>query len=103
MSEAEANAESWRGTDQGTQTKSSPEDDPSWNGTNLSGLSCSPAGYRYALGGEFGLESAFRYWSSTLYGGRSWSRRLEYSEDRIYRIDGNHNAGMSVRCIKDTE
>ena len=103
MSESEANSQGWRGTDQGTQMKSSPEDDPSWNGTNLSGLSCSPAGYRYALGGEFGLESAFRYWSSTLYGGRSWSRRLEYSEDRIYRIDGNHNAGMSVRCIKDTE
>ena len=39
MSESEANGTGWRGTDQGTQMKSSPEDSPSWNGTNTSGFS----------------------------------------------------------------
>ena len=46
MSESEANGQGWRGTDQGTQMKSSASDSPSWDGTNTSGFSGLAGGYR---------------------------------------------------------
>ena len=46
MSESEANSTGYRGTDQGTQMKSSPSDNPAWDGTNTSGFSALAGGYR---------------------------------------------------------
>ncbi len=101
MSEAEANGSGWRGSNQGTQMKT----DYGWysggNGTNSSGFSGLPAGYR-AHNGIFYDTGSYGYWwpSST------WSRGLRYNREDIFRnisAPGILGAGYSVRCIRDTE
>ena len=56
MSESEANGTGWRGTDQGTQMKSSASDSPAWNGTNTSGFSGLAGGYR-SYSGDFSMKA----------------------------------------------
>ena len=65
MSESEANGTGYRGTDQGTQMKSSASDSPSWDGTNTSGFSGLAGGYRN-YGGDFYNEGyAGYFWSAS--------------------------------------
>ena len=57
MSESEANSTGWRGTDQGTQMKTTYGWYGGGNGTNSSGFSGLPGGYRYYLNGNFNKTS----------------------------------------------
>ena len=76
MSESEANGTGWRGTDQGTQMKSSASDSPAWNGTNTSGFSGLAGGYR-SYGGDFSIEGNYGcFWSASAYGSSAWYRIL---------------------------
>ena len=103
MSEADANSGNWRGTDQGTQMKSSPSDDPSWNGTNTSGFSALAGGLRYS-GGSFNFEGNRGYfWSSSLHVAIAWSRSLYIENAEVGRYDYGPRWGFSVRCLKDAE
>ena len=77
MSESAANSTGWRGTDQGTQMKSSPQDSPSWNGTNTSGFSGLAGGSRN-FNGAFNGEGDYYggFWSASAYGTDAWYRSL---------------------------
>ncbi len=76
------------------------------NGTNSSGFSGLPGGYRnvglYSAGfsgaGEFGS-----WWSSSLDGLEAWARDLYYGNESISRYNDVPRFGMSVRCIQNTE
>ena len=106
MSDAEANDTGFRGTDQGAQMKT----DYGWyngaNGTNSSGFSGLPGGFRNS-DGYFDLAGANgKWWSSSPNGSSAWYRGLQdYNED-VYR---NHEPnfslryGFSVRCVRDAE
>jgi uncharacterized protein (TIGR02145 family) len=100
MSESEANDTSFRGTDQGGQMSSSPEDNPSWDGTNTSGFSGMPGGLRAPSGycNDGGIGGLF--WSSSPNGSDAWFRYLLTL--RVYRnSDNGQGSGFSVRCVRD--
>ena len=99
MSEVEAHSFGWRGTGIGMQLKSTSEDEPSWNGSNLSGFSALPGGNRESNGGYGDVLSYGVFWTSSE---NIW-RDLSTDEDRVRRGQGNINGGFSVRCLKDTE
>jgi len=104
MSESQANGTSYRGTDQGTQMKSSSEDDPSWNGTNSSGFSGLAGGYRNIPDGNFYNEGyTGLFWSASAIGAYAWGRALsgEYNAGQIERFGNYQQMGLSVRCVRD--
>jgi uncharacterized protein (TIGR02145 family) len=102
MSESEANSNGVRGTDQGTQMKSSTEDYPSWNGTNSCGFSGLAGGLRNWDGG-FGAGNGYFYSASTD-GWFPYSRMLPGYDTWVMRGNwGSLHHGFSVRCIKISE
>ena len=75
----------------------------SWGGTNLSGFSGLPGGFRdtngsFGSAGDYGV-----WWSSSPYGSNAWSRNLFYDFEVVYRDFGNPRLGFSVRCVRDAE
>ncbi len=99
MSESEANGTGWRGTDQGTQMKSSASDSPAWNGTNTSGFSGLAGGYRYTMG-----TSLWRQLRLFLVGfGLRSIRLVPYWMVVTLKSSDNYNLrdGFSVRCVRD--
>jgi uncharacterized protein (TIGR02145 family) len=93
----------WRGTDQGAQIKSSPLDNPPWDGTNSSGFAALPGGYRgYYGGGTFWwLGTNAVWWTSTSVGQQALNRLLDPAVNTIFRNTYDMNDGFSVRCLKD--
>ena len=102
MSESEANdTAGWRGTDQGTQMKSSPEDSPSWNGTNTFGFSALAAGFR-SYDANFGVQGFHgHFWSSSSFGADAWERTLYDGWPIVVRLPSPLRSGFSVRCVRD--
>ena len=107
MSESEASSgNDWRGTDQGTQLKTSFGWANGGNGTNASGFSALPAEYRSSGGSFFcclsGAGASF-WTSSTLFpdNPNAWFRSLNHANSEIYRAYNNKRSGYSVRCLKD--
>jgi len=101
MTQSQANEWGFRGTDQGTQIKSSPTDTPSWDGSNTSGFSGLPAGIRY-YGGFFDVLGYFGYWwSSSPSGGGAIYRCLGSGNSDVLRQDFGPQVGFSVRCVRD--
>jgi uncharacterized protein (TIGR02145 family) len=84
--------------------KSSPTDVPAWDGTNSSGFSALPGGFREDWGGGFQLLGSFGgWWSSSPAGLNAWYRYLYSGSsdlDREYYYDYVRN-GFSVRCVRD--
>ena len=75
------------------------------NGTNSSGFSGLPGGYRDELGsfyyaGDFGY-----WWSSSPVPGSllAWYRSLFNGHANVYRDYDIHFSGFSVRCVRDAE
>jgi uncharacterized protein (TIGR02145 family) len=102
MTQTEADAGSWRGTSQGVQLKSAA----GWtagNGTNVSGFTALPGGYRYYGNGSFqGVGTIGYFWSSTTdTPERSFMRQLDSTHDGVERANADNKAGKSVRCIKN--
>jgi uncharacterized protein (TIGR02145 family) len=87
----------------GAALKSSPEDDPPWTGTNVSGFSALPGGKRDDDLGHFSQgETHANFWTSnpsgTLYG----KTRLLYTNFGNMSVTTEYlNEGISVRCIKN--
>jgi uncharacterized protein (TIGR02145 family) len=103
MTAEQANSTGWRGTYQGTQLKSSSSDTPTWNGTNSSGFSTLPSGYRDHYDGAF-LNEGYSgiWWSSSANGSSSaWLRHLSSGHDGVDRSNYNQRDGRSVRCVWD--
>ena len=76
----------------------------SWNGTNLSGFSGLPGGYRDYLNDFFGSAGSDGYWwSSSPDGSSAWFRGLSYSVENVFRYNDIQGYGISVRCVRDAE
>ena len=103
MSEAEANGTSWRGTNQGSQMKMAYGWNNGGNGTNSSGFSGLPGGYRESNGNFSGAGYDGNWWSSSSDGANAWHRFLFYDAEAVNRGVHNHRRGVSVRCLKDSE
>ena len=93
----------WRGTDQGTKMKSREGWDDGGNGTNSSGFSALPGGYRWGVTGEFfNLGSLSYWWTATEKNAtEGLYRRLDGNEVRVYAEGVRKQAGKYVRCVKD--
>ena len=103
MSESEANVEGpiWRGTDQGTQMKSSASDSPAWDGTNTSGFSGEAGGNRKDYG-DFSGEGGFgEFWSTSAAGTNAMRRELGGGNTGVVRGNKSQQHGFSVRCVRD--
>jgi uncharacterized protein (TIGR02145 family) len=73
------------------------------NGTNSSGFSGLPGGYRTSTGYFNGAGLGGSWWSSSPLGSSAWARSLvDYSED-VNRYSDNLRSGFSVRCVRDAE
>ena len=72
------------------------------NGTNKSGFSSYPCGYRYSNGTFFYLVSFGYWWTSTEDdSGNAWYRDQSYNKSNASRDIHSKKNGLSVRCIKD--
>ena len=90
------------GEDAGIQMKSTSGWSDNGNGTNISGFTALPGGYR-------NLSCYFEYigndgywWSSTGYDTNyAWSRRMLYNYGDVDRLHYYKEYGFSVRCVRD--
>jgi uncharacterized protein (TIGR02145 family) len=103
MTQGQADATLWRGTDQGTQMKNTTGWDAGGNGTNTSGFSALPGGFRYRVDGSFlNLGTLSYWWTSNEYlTTLALYRRLDGSNAGVYREGASKTAGKYVRCVKD--
>jgi uncharacterized protein (TIGR02145 family) len=106
MSQSDADAWGWRGIDEGKKLKNTNGWYDNGNGTNESGFSALPGGYRIHIADSSGffsnLEQYGGWWTSTpVYNARANRRSLYYERDEIDRDSFYKGAGMSVRCLKD--
>ena len=71
------------------------------NGTNTTGFSALPGGFRYD--GTFNYIDSYGYWwsSSECNATRAWNRRLDRSDGPVSKSSDNKQDGMYVRCLKD--
>ena len=102
MSEADAASEGWRGTDEGYQMKSTSGWNSGGNGSNSSGFTGLPGGYRYS--GGFGNNGNLGYWwSASESGSSSWARYLKVFNDDVFRYNFGlgRSFGFSARCVRD--
>ena len=88
----------------GMTMKSSVDNIPPWDGSNSSGFSSLPGGYRADVG-DFsisanGSEACF-FWSSTSGGNGAINWRLYGGNDGIFEDHNTVSHGFSVRCIKN--
>ncbi len=106
MSQAQADATGWRGTDEGGKLKETGTThwhSPNTGATNSSGFTGLPGGYRGNDGSFYDLGTLGGWWSSTEGSGtNAWIRRLRYEYNKVYRYNYYKAAvGRSVRCLKD--
>ncbi len=74
-----------------------------WDGTNSSGFSALPGGYRYYNSGVFlNVGNDGFWWSSSADGTYSaWYRSLYSGYASVYRSNYHRRSGFSVRCVRD--
>ena len=73
-----------------------------WTGTNESGFTALPGGYRDIFGVFYFIGYHGYWWSSSdLSSDFAWSRYLLYDTADVGRFSYEKNYGFSVRCVKD--
>ena len=78
------------------------KDDVAWNGTNSSGFSALPGGFRNDANGNFGSQGNYGlWWSSSPYGTFAWNRYLASGHSYVDRSSYDTRYGFSVRCVRD--
>ena len=78
------------------------KDDVAWDGTNSSGFSALPGGYRDNDFGYFYIQGDYGYWwSSSPYGALAWYRYLYSGYSNVFRFNNFTRYGFSVRCVRD--
>ena len=104
MRQIQADSTDFRGTDEGKKIKATSGWFYNGNGTNETGFSALPAGYRNHLNSFYGVELTGLWWSDTEYIGTSgslaWCRGLTYSNAMIKRFYDWKERGYSIRCVK---
>ena len=105
MTQAQANATSWRGTDEGGKLKEAGTThwiSPNTGATNSSGFTALPAGSRITDGSFLTIGSHTYFWSSSASSSSlAWLRYLNTSYSTVYRGDIGKAYGFSVRCLRD--
>jgi len=104
MTQEQADSWGWRGTDQGKKLKNKSGWDDEGNGTNSSGFSALPGGYRYGLNGAFFDLGKLSYWwtSTDNNSNLGYYRRLDYNQVMVYAEGVRYQAGKYVRCVRDS-
>jgi uncharacterized protein (TIGR02145 family) len=105
MSQAEADAEGYRGTTEGGKLKETGTTHwiwPNTGATNESGFYALPAGYRLYNGAYLDMGKSVVFWTSTEENFNwAWYRYLDDYESRIGRRNLDKPCGFSIRCVKD--
>ena len=105
MSQAEADATGWRGTDEGGKLKEAGTTHwlaPNTGATNESGFSALPGGYRSTNGTFYSMGIYATFWSSTEGSSYSaWYRYLNCDYSQVARGFSSKRYGFSVRCVRD--
>ena len=86
-----------------TKMKSKTGWNENGNGTNSSGFSGLPGGYRDNLGTFLSIGEDGYWWSSSEnYTDNAWDRNLGYNSGCVFRLNGIYKEeGFSVRCLRD--
>jgi uncharacterized protein (TIGR02145 family) len=87
----------------GAEMKVSWSNSPSWDGTNSSGFSALPGGYRSHESGAFDNLRYYGYWWSSSPSGSSggWYRILVSASSSVNRYSLSARLGRSGRCVQD--
>jgi len=105
MSQADADAKGWRGTDEGHKLKEAGTThwaSPNKGATNSSGFTGLPGGYCNG-NGKFDYIGYYSYWwsSTERYTSYAWSRIRGFASGLVGRNTFDKKYGFSVRCIRD--
>lgn len=106
MSQVDADAFDWRGTDQGGQLKEigfSKWESPNEGATNSSGFTAVPGGFRSIKGLFYSSGEYANFWTSTAEDNTNTSfyRTLKHDMEQMYRHNNNMKLGLAVRCVKN--
>ncbi|RLD45177.1 MAG: hypothetical protein DRI89_01825 [Bacteroidetes bacterium] len=105
MTQSQADATDWRGTDEGAKLKepgTTHWSSPNTGASNSSGFTGLPGGYRIASNGLFDqLTNVAYFWSSSVNGSDAWYRHLYTSYTQVMRNADPKAYGYSVRCVQD--
>ena len=105
MSQEVADAEGWRGTNEGGKLKSTCIElwiTPNIGATNESGFLALSGGFRFSNGSFFYVGYGGDWWSATPSGSsNAWARDLYFGNAGILRGDYYKSGGFSVRCIRN--
>ena len=73
------------------------------NGTNTTGFTALPGGYRYAVDGTFNNYADLAYWwsSTEMDATTAWYRRMDGNQTGIYKAAVFKIGGKFVRCVKN--
>jgi uncharacterized protein (TIGR02145 family) len=95
----------WRGTDQGSEMKNTTGWAAGQNGTNTSGFSALPGGYRYAATGTFNDRGNLSYWwtSTQETAALAWYRHLAGLNSDIYRASVEKAASFFSQLLGKME
>jgi len=86
----------------GAKLKASGTNTPAWDGTNASGFTALPAGFRSDLGGFSPPGSSAYFWSAAEASANSaWDRTLFTGNWQIFRAIDSKTFGFSVRCLQN--
>jgi len=101
------NNSGWRGTNDntigpGAKLKASASNTPSWDGTNASGFTALPAGYREDGGVFYNLGSDAYFWSATERSATlAWGSSLATGTWQSYRPYPGKTLGFYIRCLQN--
>jgi len=107
MNQTDADKTEWRGSSEGGDLKEagfSGWSIPNTGGSNASGFTAIPGGFRSNSGSFYSFHQYASYWTAT--GALSddemaWYRTLYYNNEQVYRQYKIRTQGFSVRCVKD--
>ena len=90
-------------SDSGAQMKASASDSSAWNGTNSSGWSGLPGGFRAYYGAFMKGGTDGTWWTSNPTGDlTATARELLDNSSLLTSLDTDRRLGSSVRCLRDT-
>lgn len=102
MDQADTDSLYWRNSGEvGHKLKSSVNWSGNGNGSNQSGFSSLPGGYRNTHGGFQSLNEYAVFWTSSQSDNMLWYRSIYFENKGVYRIKTMPGHGFSVRCVKD--
>ena len=106
MSQTDADNYDWRGSDEGAQLKETGFSNWEFSnsgGSNSSGFTAVPGGFRNAKGLFYSIDQSTAFWSTLAEEGtdNAWYRILNFDREQVYRQYNDMRLGFSVRCVKD--